>query len=67
MINIQLNGEERTVKAECSISDLLVELDINNRYCAVERNLQLIPREEHKACTLQDGDRIEIVTLVGGG
>lgn len=67
MINIQLNGEPRAVQAECSLSVLLIELGINNRYCAVERNLQLIPREEHKTCILQDGDRIEIVTLVGGG
>ena len=67
MITITLNGEEKTVDARWSIGDLLLELDINNRYCAVERNLELIPREQHMDCRLQDGDRIEIVTLVGGG
>lgn len=67
MITITLNGEKKSVQTGWTINDLLRELDINNRYCAVERNLQLIPREEHVACELQDGDRIEIVTLVGGG
>jgi thiamine biosynthesis protein ThiS len=33
----------------------------------VERNLILIPREEHANCRLEEGDRLEIVTLVGGG
>lgn len=67
MITIKLNGADRTVDPQWSIADLLLDLDINNRYCAVEQNLELIPREQHSDCRLQNGDRIEIVTLVGGG
>jgi thiamine biosynthesis protein ThiS len=67
MITITLNGESQTADANWSIADLLRQLGINNRYCAVERNTLLVPREEHAACGLQAGDRIEIVTLVGGG
>lgn len=67
MITIKLNGEARSVAPEWTISDLLRDLKINNRYCAVERNLELIPREQHLECHLQDGDQIEVVTLVGGG
>ena len=67
MINIKLNGEERSIMANWSITELLDDLKINNRYCAVEQNQQLIPREQHANCKLQAGDRIEIVTLVGGG
>ena len=29
--------------------------------------MELVPREQHSECKLQPGDRIEIVTLVGGG
>ncbi len=67
MITIQLNGEEKQIKPDTSVADLLEHLEINNRYCAVEKNLELIPRELHSECNLVDGDRIEIVTLVGGG
>ena len=67
MISIELNGEAKTVDPAWSIGDLLLELGINNRYCAVERNMELVPREQHSECKLQPGDRIEIVTLVGGG
>lgn len=67
MITIKLNGEPRSIAPEWTISDLLRDLEINNRYCAVERNLELIPREQHPDCQLHDGDQIEVVTLVGGG
>lgn len=67
MITITLNGEQRSISEGASIGDLLAELEINNRYCAVERNKQLIPRQDHPDCRLAEGDQIEVVTLVGGG
>ena len=35
--------------------------------CAVEVNRTLVPRSRHESHQLQDGDRVEVVTLVGGG
>lgn len=66
-MEIVLNGEPHTVDTGSTISDLLNHLKIESRYCAVERNCQVVPREKHSVCELQSGDRIEIVTLVGGG
>ncbi len=66
-MEIQLNGEPRTIEATWTIADLLSELKIENRYCAVERNSHVVPREQHSECRLQPGDTIEVVTLVGGG
>ena len=67
MITVHINGEEQQIDENSSVADLLAELKINNRFCAVERNLEVIPREIHDQCKLEPGDRIEIVTLVGGG
>ena len=67
MINVSVNGESRRVSEDSTMSDLLNELKMNNRYCAVERNLNVVPREQHTSTLLADGDTIEIVTLVGGG
>ncbi|MEZ6062581.1 MAG: sulfur carrier protein ThiS [Planctomycetaceae bacterium] len=67
MPTIQLNGEAREVPDEWTVADLLEDLGINNRYCAVEQNQYVVPREEHHERFLQEGDNIEIVTLVGGG
>jgi sulfur carrier protein len=66
-MEIQLNGEARTIPESWTIADLLAELNIENRYCAVERNREVVPRERHAACQLQPCDHIEVVTLVGGG
>lgn len=66
-MEILLNGEPRTIEASWTIADLLGDLKIENRYCAVERNSQVVPREVHAQCQLEAGDVIEIVTLVGGG
>lgn len=67
MIRISVNGESRQVAEKTTMADLLDDLKINNRYCAVEQNRQVVPREEHAETVLADGDAIEIVTLVGGG
>lgn len=66
-MEILVNGEPRQVGAGCSVATLLEELKLQPRYLAVERNQELVPRAIHSACVLQPGDRIEIVTLVGGG
>lgn len=66
-MEIVVNGDVQTVPAEATILDLLTELDMKPKYVAVERNEKLVPRREHANCRLEPGDRIEIVTLVGGG
>lgn len=66
-VEILVNGEPRFVLAECTVARLLEQLQLQPRYLAVECNEQLVPRIKHAETTLQAGDRVEIVTLVGGG
>lgn len=66
-MQIHLNGENRQVPDQWTIADLLQELKIENRYCAVERNRNVVPREQHATTLLNADDVIEVVTLVGGG
>ena len=66
-VQITVNGEPREVAAGTTLAQLLAQLNLQPRYCAAERNLQLVPRAEHGACVLEAGDCVEIVTLVGGG
>ncbi len=67
VMKILVNGEERTVIDGSTVATLMSELGRNVKFCAVERNGELVPRVDHNQCTLADGDRLEIVTLVGGG
>ena len=66
-LSLTLNGEPREVPAGTTVAGLLEDLSIPPRGSAVERNRQLVPRREHAATRLEAGDRVEIVTLVGGG
>lgn len=66
-MQLVVNGEERQVADAATVEDLLAGLELNARHVAVEVNQQLVPRTQHAEHTLQPGDRLEIVTLVGGG
>jgi thiamine biosynthesis protein ThiS len=66
-LNITLNGEPKAVENGVTVSALLELLELKPRFLAVERNRELVPRGLHAECVLQDGDDLEIVTLVGGG
>lgn len=66
-VQICVNGEPREVEPGTTVSHLLEQLKMQPRFLAVERNFELVPRAQHAACVLGDGDSLEIVTLVGGG
>jgi sulfur carrier protein len=66
-MKITVNGEEHAISEGATVASLLAKLDRNVKFCAVERNSELVPRAEHSRCLLAEGDRLEIVTLVGGG
>ena len=66
-MQIEVNGERREVAEGTTIAGLLRELDVTQPHVAVEVNLEVVPRARHAETTLQAGDRLEVVTLVGGG
>lgn len=64
---ITVNGEPRTLSSGTTLAELLRLLEVNPKFVAVERNLEVVPRTRHAECVLAPGDELEIVTLVGGG
>jgi len=66
-MRLLLNGEERDVAGISSIADLVAGLGLGARKVAVERNLEIAPRSTYADTALAEGDRIEIVTFIGGG
>jgi sulfur carrier protein len=66
-MEIQLNGQPRTVEAGATVADLVAELGYVGKRIAVERNAEIVPKSRHAETPLTDGDRIEIVVAVGGG
>ena len=66
-MQIRVNDEPRRVADGTTLAELLGEMQMQPRFVAVELNLELVPRSTHAQCVLAEGDRLEIVTLVGGG
>jgi thiamine biosynthesis protein ThiS len=66
-MQITVNGQAREIDEGSTVAALLETLGLDPRQLAVERNLELVPRKEHAATRLGAGDRVEVVTLVGGG
>lgn len=66
-MHIQVNGEPRTLAAGVTVAGLLTELDIRPDRVAVEVNLNILDRSEFDGRRLQEGDRVEIISFIGGG
>lgn len=66
-MHIQVNGERRDCRPGVTVGDLLRELDIRTERVAVELNLEILDRKEFDLRGLKEGDRLEILSFIGGG
>lgn len=67
LVEIIVNGQPHQIEAGTTVAALLERLNLEPRHVAVEVNLDLVPRVRHAETSLDDGDCLEVVTLVGGG
>jgi sulfur carrier protein len=66
-VKLTVNGAEKTVAEGITLAQLVRELGLEKNPIAIEVNRQVVPRDRHGETRLSEGDRLEIVTLVGGG
>jgi sulfur carrier protein len=66
-MQVIVNGQSRPIEPNTSVAGLLEQLNLGGKPVAVEVNLDLVPKQHHANRLLAEGDRLEIVTLVGGG
>jgi sulfur carrier protein len=67
MIALRVNGRPVQLDEPTPLPDYLRGLGVDPRAIAVEVNGEILPRDRYAACTLRDGDVVEIVRMVGGG
>ena len=67
MIEIIVNGEKVEVKDGAKVKDLFNLLDINEKRVVVEKNKVILRKNEMLDNILQEGDKLEIIQMVGGG
>jgi len=66
-MNVIVNGKPESIEDNATVSRLLEQHSLSKAPCAVEVNKSIVPKKAHGEHKLREGDRVEIVTLVGGG
>ena len=64
---ITVNGKQIQLISEMSVADYLEENNYKINRIAVEMNEEILPKYSYSETMLKDGDRLEVVTFVGGG
>ena len=67
IMKISVNGTEHDVADGLTIAQLIQQLNLKTDRIATERNLSVVPKAKYAETTLVEGDKLEIVTFVGGG
>jgi sulfur carrier protein len=67
MITLRINGKTVQLERPTGLLAYLDQLGVNPRAVAVEHNGTILERSAYESVTLQGGDAVEIVRMVGGG
>lgn len=62
-----VNGKNKDIKSGITVEHLLKEFDLSLDKVVVEVNFKIILKENYKETLLNEEDRIEIISFVGGG
>ena len=63
---VKINGEAKEIAGK-NLLEYLIENGFNPEHLVVERNLEIIQKEQFGSVTIQDEDVIEVLRFVGGG
>lgn len=66
-MEITVNGEKQAIENSITVTGLLEELKIDSETVVIERNLDILSRDDHGKTLLEEGDSIEIIRMVDGG
>ncbi len=62
-----VNGQPMELPEHTTVAELIARLGLSDAICAAEVDRELVPKRERAERVLQGGQRVEVVTLVGGG
>lgn len=66
-LTITVNGETRDAPPGSTVTSLLEGLGLHPGLVVVERNREIMDRDDYAATRLREGDVLELVHFVGGG
>lgn len=66
-MTLTVNGEQRNLDESTTLIALLESFSLNPQATAVQLNDDILERESFNAVTLNNGDTVELIRIVGGG
>lgn len=66
-MQVEINGEQKTIPDGLDVEGMLGHLGLDARMVVVERNRDILRREQLGDVAVAAGDRFELVHFVGGG
>ena len=66
-MTVEINGQPKTIPDGLDVAGLLGHLGLDARMVVVERNRDILRREQLSDVAVAAGDRFELVHFVGGG
>jgi thiamine biosynthesis protein ThiS len=66
-MKVSVNGKPVELAEGTTLAQLIEQLALKTDRLATERNLDVVPKARYGETQLADGDKLEIVTFVGGG
>ena len=64
---VTINGNQTTLSTDLTVAEYLEQNQYQVKRIAVELNGDILPKYSYSETMLKDGDRLEVVTFVGGG
>lgn len=62
-----INGVKKEIPSQISLLELLVQEGFQTERIAVEKNGEIIPKSAYSTAMVSEGDKLEVVSFVGGG
>ncbi len=66
-MQVEVNGDAMELPDGATVGALIEQMALTGKRLAVEVNEDIVPRSQHQAFALSEGDRVEVVHAIGGG
>ena len=66
-MTLTVNGENRDLEENTTLIGLLESFSLNPEATAVQLNDDILERDTFQSITLNEGDTVELIRIVGGG
>jgi sulfur carrier protein len=67
MIKIIINGEEKNIKKNSSLKEIIIDLQIEEKVMAAAINMEIVKKEDWASYIPKENDKLELLQFVGGG